>query len=224
MLHGSVWRDPERKKKHGDAYKYELQLMNALVPLVRNHPRALLREHAHMLKLMSQDHAGDMTELRFSERTVDRHLRRLGVTRKKILRLFRESTEERLRQHALVRQRIPRRCIVSVDETHTDGSDVFRLYGRTLSQERSNLHDRDPRSVPRTSTTMAVSCDERVLDFMSVIVRQEALTGADWRLFHQHLLPKLGVSMPGAPWHLQLATVSSCLITLPSTTPTGMPS
>jgi len=30
---------------------------------------------------------------------------------------------------------------------------------------------------------MAVSCDERVLDFMSVIVRQKALTGADWRIF-----------------------------------------
>ena len=135
-----MWRDRERKNKHGDACEYELQLMNAMVTLVRNHLQALLREHAHMLKLMSQDHAGDMTELRFSKRTVDRHLRRQGFTRIKILRLFRESTEERRRQHALVWKRIPRRCIVSVDETHMDGSDVFRLYVRTLSQERSNLH------------------------------------------------------------------------------------
>jgi len=202
-LHVSVWRNPERKNKHGDACEYDLQLMNALVTLVRNHPQALLREPALMLKLMSQDHAGDMTELPFSKSTVNRHLRRLGFTRKTILRLFRESTEERRRQHALVRQRIPRRCIVSVDETHTDGSNVFRLYGRTLSRERSNLRDRDPRSVPRTSTTMAVSSDGRVLGLMSVIARQKALTGADWRLFLQHLFPKLGVYMAGASWHLQ---------------------
>jgi len=202
-LHGSVWRNPERKNKHGDACEYNLQLMNALVTLVRNHPRAQLREHALMLKLMSQDHGGEMTELPFYKSTVDRHLRRLGFTRKQILRLFRESTEELRRQHALVRQSIPRRCIVSVNETHTDGSNVFRLYGRTLSRERSNLRDRDPRSVPRTSTTMAVSSDGRVLGLMSVIVRQKALTGADWRLFLQHLFPKLGVYMPGAPWHLQ---------------------
>ena len=197
--HGSVWRNPEQKNKHGDACQYDLQLMNALVTLVRNHPRALLREHAHMLKLMSQDHAGDMTELRFSKSTVDRHLRRLGFTRKKILGLFRESTEERRRQHAVVRQRIPRRCIVSVDETHTDGSDGFRLYGRTLSRERSNLRDRDPRSLPRTSTTMAVSSAGRVFGVMSVIVRQKTLTGADWRLFLQHLFHMLGVYMPGVP-------------------------
>jgi len=201
--HGSVWRNSERKNKHGDACEYDLPLMNALVTLVRSNPRALLREHAHMLKLMREDHVGDMTELRFSKSTVDRHLRRLGFTRKMILGLFRDSTEERRRQQALVRQRIPRRCIVSVDETHTDALDVFRLYGRALRQERSNLRDRNPRSVPRTSTTMAVSSNGRILGFMSVIVRQMALTGADWCLFLQQLFPTLGVYMPGAPWHLQ---------------------
>jgi len=194
-----VLRNPERKNKYGDACEYDLQLMNALATVVRNHPRALLREHAHMLKLMSQDHAGDMTELQFSKSTVDRLLRRLGVTHKNNSRLFRESTKERRRQPSLVRQRIPRRCIVSVNEKHTDGSDGFRLYGRTFSQERSNLRDRDPRSLPRTSTTMAVSSAGRVFGVMSVIVRQKTLTGADWRLFLQHLFHMLGVYMPGAP-------------------------
>jgi len=200
---GSVWRNADRRNKHHDACEYDRQLMDGLIYLVRNHPHALLREHAEMLKIMSQDPAGDMTRVRFSKSTVDRHLRRLGFSRKKILRLFRESTEERRRQHAIVRQRIPRRCIVSVDETHTDGSDVFRLYGRSLTHERSHLRDRDPRSVPRTSTTMAVSSQGRILGFMSLVVREKALTGADWRLFLQHLFPKLGVYTPGAPWDLQ---------------------
>ena len=200
---GSVWRNVDRHNKHHDACRYDRQLMDGIIYLVRTHPQALLREHSQMLKVMSEDPEGDMTRLRYSKSTVDRHLHRLGFTRKKILRLFRESSEERRRQHAVVRQRIPRRCIVSVDETHTDGSDVFRLYGRSLTHERSRLLDRDPRSVPRTSTTMAVSSDGRILGFMSVVVRERALTGADWRLFLQHLFPKLGVYTPGAPWHLQ---------------------
>jgi len=177
--------------------------MDGLICLVRNHPHALLREHAEMLKMMSQDPAGDMTRVSFSKSTVDRHLRCLGFSRKKILRLFRESTEERRRQHTIVRQRIPRHCIFSFDETHTDGSDVFRLYGRSLTHERSQLRDRDSRSVPRTSTTMAVSSQGRILGFMSLVVREKALTGADWRLFLQQLFPKLGVYTPGVPWHLQ---------------------
>ena len=136
-----------------------------------------------MPKIMSQDPAGDMTLVRFAKSTVDGYLRRLGFSRKKILRLFCESTEGRWRQHVIVRQHIPRRCIVFVDATHTDGSDVFRLYGRSLTHERSHLRDRDPRSVPCTSTTMAVSSQGRILGFISLVVREKALTGANWRLF-----------------------------------------
>ena len=144
-----------------------------------------------------------MKTVHFSKSTVDRHLRRHGFSRKRILRLIRESTEEGRRQHAIVLQRIPRRCIVFIDETHTNRSDVFRLYGRSLTHERSHLRDRDPRSVSRTSTTMAVFSQGRILGCMSLGVREKALTGADCRIFLQHLFPKLGVYTPGAPCDLQ---------------------
>jgi len=50
---------------------------------------------------------------------------------------------------------------------------------------------------------MAVSRQGRILGFMSLVVREKALTGADWRLFLQPLFSKLGVYTPGAPWDLQ---------------------
>jgi len=50
---------------------------------------------------------------------------------------------------------------------------------------------------------MAVSADGRILGFQSVIVRDGGLKAADWRLFLQLLIPKLGVYVSGRPWHLQ---------------------
>jgi len=56
---------------------------------------------------------------------------------------------------------------------------------------------------------MAVSADGRILGFQSFIVRDGGLKAADWRLFLQLLIPKLGVYVPGHPWHLQ---ASNCVV------------
>jgi len=207
--HGSPWRDPVHRNLHASSCWFDDRLMSALVMLVRENPRALLREHTAMLKAMRDHPSGEFVGLRCSQSTVDLHMRRLGFTRKVVLRLFRESLEPVRRAHAVARRRIPRRCIVPVDETHTDGGDVFRRYGRALAHERTRERGRDPRSVPRTSTTMAVSADGRILGFQSVIVRDGGLKAADWRLFLQLLIPKLGVYVPGRPWHLQS---SNCVV------------
>jgi len=207
--HGSPWRNPVYRNLHASSCWFDDRLMSALVMLVRENPRALLREHAATLKAMRDHPSGEFVGLRCSQSTVDLHMRRLGFTRKVVLRLFRESLEPARRAHAVARRRIPRRCIVSVDETHTDGGDVFRRYGRALAHERTRERGRDPRTVPRTSTTMAVSADGRILGFQSVIVRDGGLKAADWRLFLQLLIPKLGVYVPGHPWHLQ---ASNCVV------------
>jgi len=201
--HGSVWRDPLRQNQHHNSVWFEKTLMTSLVHLVREHARALLREHSEMLKLMRNHPSGECIALRASKSIIDRHLHEVGFTRKRSLRLFCEASAAVRRVHVLVQDNIPERCIVSVDEAHTDGGDVFRLYGRALARERDDVHGRDHRSVPRTSTTMAVSSDGRILGFQSVVVRRGALTSADCRLFLQLLIPKLGVCVPGRPWSQQ---------------------
>jgi len=207
--HGSPWRDPVHRNLHASSCWFDDRLMSALVILVRENPRELLREHAAMLKTMRDHPSGEFVGLRCSQSTVDLHMRRLGFTRKVLLRLFRESLEPVRRTHAIARRRISRRCFVSVDETHTDGAAVFRRDGRALAHERIRERDRDPRSVFRTSTTMAMSADGRILGFQSGIVRDGGLKAADWRLLLRLLIPKLGVFVPGRPWHLQS---SNCVV------------
>jgi len=206
---GSPWRDPVHRNLHTTSYWFDDRPISALIILVRENPRALLREHAARLAAKRDHPSGEFVGLRCSRSTVDLHMRRLGFTRKVILRLFSESLDAVRRAHAVARARIPRRCIVSVDETHTDGGDVFRRNGRALAQERSQERGRDPRSVPWTSTKIAVSSDGSIFGFQSVVVRDGGLRAADWRIFLHLLLPKLGVYVPGRPWHLQ---PSNCVV------------
>mgnify|MGYP003869792523 CR=1 FL=1 len=196
----SVWRVPGRQNLHADSCWLDNQLLRAVLGLVREHPLALLREHSAMLTAMRS--TPEFSEIKVSKSTVDRMLRRLGFTRKVIIRLYHAANPERRRQHAVLRQMAGTRCIVSIDETHTDGRDVLRRCGRSLRHERLDLRDLDPRVVQRVSTTMAVGADGKILGLHSVIC-ERALTSHDWRLFLGRLLPALGRYSPGVPWHLQ---------------------
>jgi len=106
--HGSPWRDLVHRSLHAISFWIHDRLMSALVSLVRHNPRALLREHAAMLKAMRDHPTGDFLGLRCSQSTVDLHMWRLGCTRKIFFRLFRESSEPVPRAHAVAQRRIPR--------------------------------------------------------------------------------------------------------------------
>jgi len=123
----SVWRVPERQNLHEDACWLDNQLLRAILSLVREHPLALLREHSAMLRAMKS--TPEFSEIKVSKSTVDRMLRRLGFTRKVIIRLYHAANPQRRREHAVLRQMAGTACIVSIDETHTDGRDVLRPCG-----------------------------------------------------------------------------------------------
>jgi len=66
-------------------------------------------------------------------------------TRKKIERLYAESSLVAQRAFAVLFNDIPLRCIESVDETHTAGSDMDHRYGRSQRNVACVLRDRDTR-------------------------------------------------------------------------------
>ena len=198
----SVWRVPERQNRHEDSCWENDTLLRAIIALVQEHPLALLKEHTAMMTAMRALPSGEFAHLRVSRSTVDRVLRRLGFTRKVIIRLYRAANRERRREHAVLRQMVGSGCLVSVDETHTDGRDVLRRYGRALRQERVDMLDISPRHVERVSTTMAVSSEGRILGLHSVTC-EGALTSNDWRLFLGRVIQKMGRYTPGVPWDLQ---------------------
>jgi len=205
---GTVWRSPERRNLHEDSCWLEQRLINALLMVARERPEALLREHSKLLQRIRDHPSGLWVNMCCSEATVDSHLRRMGFNRKRVLRIFQEANAVARRVHDRLRWRTGPIPIVSVDETHTDGGDFYRKYGRGLRRNRVRRWDRDPRSIPRTSTTMAVGSEGSILGHISAVCSDggNGLTGADWRLFLQNLIPRLGVYRPGRPWHQQPPT------------------
>lgn len=127
-----------------------------------------------------------------------------GNTRKKLERLFMERNEQQHKDFAMLKFQIPMRCIESIDETHKSGGDAYRKYGRTLINEPCTLLDRDPRSIPRTSTMMAVSAESGVM-WIQRVVLGPAQNADDWRLFlHDRLEVYLvGHYVPEQPWEAQ---------------------
>jgi len=106
--HGSPWRDPDYHNFHASSCWFDDRLMWALVMIVRENPRSLLREHAATLKAMRDHPSGEFVVLRCSQSIVDLRMRRLGFSRKVVPRFFRESLEPVRRAHAIARRRIPR--------------------------------------------------------------------------------------------------------------------
>ena len=197
---GTVWCHPRLHKHHNDAAIRNTHLTRAILALVETEPAAFLRDHVDLLVALSLDHP--TSDHRWvSAATVYRVLRYHGYTRKKIERLYAESSEAAQRTFAVLIDEIPMRCLVSCDETHTGGSDVLRRFGRSRRNVPCILRDRDTRTMKRTSTMMAVTLTHGVLWSQTVIVGN-AQTSDDWRLFLQCLHALMNTYIPGLPWEM----------------------
>lgn len=198
---GTVWRDPEFLNKHWDAAAVDKDLELAVLALVQAEPVAFLKDHVALLKRLKETNP-DYDCVYASASTVYRVLRRNNYTRKRVERLFSERVLADQIDFAQRLSAIPLRCIVSIDETHKSGSDCFRRYGRSPRNEKCVLLDRDPRTIPRTSTMMAVSMSGGV-HWAQTVRLGPAQTADDWRLFLQALRPHINQRVPGQPWALQ---------------------
>ena len=187
--------------KHADAAVRNVDLLRAGKLLVEEEPAALLRDHVNLLVTLAA-HYPDVYHRSVSASTVYRDMRHLGYTRQRVERLFVERSEHDQRAFAVMLNAVPLRCLFSVDETHTDGVDVYRKYGCTMKGERCELLDRDPRTVPKTSTMMAVSMTMGVVWWQTVVLGT-AKTADDWRLFLQCLYMRMNKYVPGLAWELQ---------------------
>jgi len=125
--------------------------------LVRDHLLALLRENSATMTALPA--VFEYSNLVVSKSTVDRMLLPFGLPRTVILRLHRAANPERRRLHAVIRDMICSGCLVSVDVTHIDGSDVLRRHGRALSDQRVSFQDTSPCHVDHVSTSMSASSD-----------------------------------------------------------------
>lgn len=198
---GTVWRDPAFLNRHWDSSAVDKELEVAVLSLVEAEPVAFLKDHVALLRRLMATNP-DYHAVHTSASTVYRVLRRNNYTRKRVERLFSERILADQVDFAERLSQIPMRCIVSIDETHKSGDDCFRKYGRTLRNVKCVLLDRDPRTIPRTSTMMAVSMSGGV-HWVQTVRLGPAQTAGDWRLFLQSLRQHINQRIPGQPWALQ---------------------
>eukprot|EP00168_Porphyra_purpurea_P004440 TRINITY_DN1528_c0_g1_i1.p1 TRINITY_DN1528_c0_g1~~TRINITY_DN1528_c0_g1_i1.p1 ORF type:complete len:482 (+),score=36.19 TRINITY_DN1528_c0_g1_i1:226-1671(+) len=157
---GSTWRDPRLLNLNEDAAVRNSHLTRAVLTLVESEPSAFLRDHVDLLVALSLD---------FTE-SDHRYVNAATVYR--VLRHHPQEDRAAVRGELLRRPaffcpfcstRFPLRCVVSVDETHTGGRDMYLRYGRSLRNVACALRDRDTRPIARTSTMMAVTLSHGVL-------------------------------------------------------------
>ena len=144
----SVRHDQDTKNSHADAALRNDELVRAVKLLVEAERVAFLRDHVdHLVTLSTYD--PDVDSRYVSSATVYHFMRHLGYTRKSVERLFLEPSEHEQREFAIMIMQLPLRCLVSFEETHTDGGEAYRKLGRTLRGNRCDLIDKNPRTVPR---------------------------------------------------------------------------
>jgi len=206
-INGTVWQDPRLRNNHEDAALRNADLTRTILTFVEAQPAAVLRDHVALLVALSLDWL-ERDHRYVSAATVYRILRLHNYTRKRIERLFFERSEAAQLAFAVAFNEIPIRCVISVDETHTDGGDMYRRFGRAQRGVRLELTDRNPRVLPRTSPMMAVSMGHGVL-WSQTVLASTAQTGDDWRLFLHCLKSHMNLCLPGMPWEL---LPDSCVI------------
>jgi len=201
MVSGTVWRDPRFRNLHGDAAIRNPHLTRAVLTLVETEPFAFLRDHVDLLFALSSDDP-ESDHRYMNAATVFCALRFRRYTRKKIERLHVESSLDAQRAFAVLFNEIPLRCIVSVQEIHTAGSDMYQRSGRSLRDMACSLRDRGTRPITRTSTMMAVTRTHGVL-WAQIVIVGSAQTADDGRLFLQCLHVKMNNYILGLPWEMQ---------------------
>jgi len=198
---GTVWRNPMLHNTHEDTDVRNRTITHAILSLLQHEPAAFLKYNTDVLGALSIDYP-DSDHRYVSAAIVYRGLRSNNITRKRIERLYSERSEEARQDFAIAINSSPMRCLIPVDETDTQGSNMYRPYGRSVRGVPCILFDRDTRPVPRTSTRMAVSLSPGVL-WSTTIILGGAQTSDDWRLFLHCLRGQMSTYVPGLPWELQ---------------------
>jgi len=125
---GTVWQDPRLRNLHADAAIRNPHLTRAVLTLVEKEPAAFLCDHVDLLVALSLDFpASDHRYV--SAATVYRVLRYHQYTRKKIERLYAESSFIAQCAFSVMIDEIPLRCLVHVTRRTRRGATCYAATG-----------------------------------------------------------------------------------------------
>lgn len=211
MATGELWPNGDRQNRHHDNVLFDDNFKQAVLHVIDERPELFLREVADIIGELQQlpDYPGQLTG---SIATIDRVLRAVGWTHKKVITHFKERNDNLWIRWARLMLLFPSSAFVSCDESHVDGTSTFRRQSRAPRGQRSHRLLGSPRNRPRFTITVGISSTGGVL---AELITEHADGGSgqtelDWLMFVLKLLPATNPALPMAANHNQ--QVSSILL------------
>jgi len=159
---GELWPDGERRNTHRDNILYDEAFKLALVEIIEERPELFLREIGDIIRTLQQLPAWP-GELTFSTSTIDRVLRAVGWTDKRVITHYKERNDDLRVRWARMALLFPSSAFVPCDESRVDGSSSYRRSSWAPQGQRSHRLLPSPRNRPRRTVTVGISSSSGVL-------------------------------------------------------------
>jgi len=187
---GELWPNGERRNTHRDNISYDEAFKLALVEIIEERPELFLREIGDIIRALQQLPAWPR-ELNCSTSTIDRVLRAVGWTHKRVITHYKERNDDLRVRWARMALLFPSSAFVSCDESHVDGSSSYRRSSWVPRGQRSHRLLPSPRNRPRCTVTVGISSTGAVL--AEYVTKHpdggSGQTEYDWLMFILILLP-----------------------------------
>ena len=157
-----LWPNGSRRNTHYDNTLYDDVLKTAIIEIIEERPEIFVREVDDILRALQQL-PGWPGQLTSSASTIDRVLRAVGCTHKRVITHYKERNDDLLVRWARLMLLFPMSAFVSCDESHVDGSSTYWRGGRTPLGPRSHRLLGSPRNRPRFTVTVGISSTGEVL-------------------------------------------------------------
>jgi len=169
---------------------YDEAFKLALVASIEERPEIFLREIGDIIRALQQLPAWP-GELNCSTSTIDRVLRAVGWTHRRVITHYKERNDDLRVRWARMALLFPSSAFVSCDESHVDGSSSYRWSSWAPRGQRSHRLLPSPRNSPRCTVTVRISSTAAVL---AEYVTEHPDGGSgqteyDWLMFILILLP-----------------------------------
>jgi len=202
---GELWPNAERRSRNRDNILYDDAFKSGLIAIMEERAELFLREINDIMGALQQLPAWP-GHLSSSTSTIDRVLRSVGWTHKRVITHYKERNDNLRVRWARLMLLFPSSAFVSCEESHVAGSSTYRRSSRAPRGQRSHRLLAIPRNRQRFTVTVGISSTGGVL---AEYITEHADGGSgqtkyDWLMFILILLPNTNAAFgPAAANHNQ---------------------
>jgi len=202
---GELWPNGERRNTHRDNILYDDAFKSGRIAIIEERPELFLREINDIMGALQQLPAWP-GHLASSTSTIDRVLRAVGWTHKRVITHYKNRNDNLRVRWARLMSLFPSSTFVSCDESHVEGSSTYRGSSRAHRGQRSHRLLASSENRQRFTVTESISSTGGVV---AECITEHADGGSgqteyDWLMFILIVLPNTNAAFgPAAATHNQ---------------------